>query len=444
MHWLYSLCFTFGFLSALPYFLFQILLHRKYFSSIQQRLGSLPEALTSIPPGGIWIHAVSVGEVLAVLPLTESLRRRWPDRPLWVSTTTLTGQELAKSKLVGEAEIFYFPLDWGFAVRRTLKVVRPAVVLIAETEIWPRFLRECRMRSIPVLLVNGRISDRSVFRYRKIRSFMKTVLADFHQCCVQTQVDKQRLLSLGAVSEKVEVCGNLKYDVSVPEAIQAKAETYRKLFGLNGSGFVLIAGSTMRDEEALVLAAFRILRRESSQAILILAPRHPERAKEVEILLAEQSLRYRRRSELTNSLSSAPEVILLDTMGELATLYALADAVFIGGSLVPTGGHNILEPALHRKPILFGPDMSNFREISAHFLNERAAIKVETSTELGVKLVELAQDASLREKLGEGGYAILKANRGATEKTLSRIEPLLSKNASANLRSRCQSPQAGR
>jgi 3-deoxy-D-manno-octulosonic-acid transferase len=430
MHFVYSLCFTLGFFLGLPYFLCQAVFHRKYLVSFRQRLGDLPKELASITEGGIWIHAVSVGEVLAVLPLVNALRHNWPGRPLWVSTTTLTGQKLANSKLGDKAKVFYFPLDWKFAVQRSLGVVRPAIVLIAETEIWPNFLLECRVRRIPVLLVNGRLSDRSVRRYSRIRQFMKKVLTGFQYCCMQTRMDRERLLSLGASHDKVEVCGNLKYDIAVPDGIQAKTKTYRKLFDLDESRFVIVAGSTMRDEETAVLSAFRTLRCCCPQATLILAPRHLERVKEVEVLLREQAFEYSKRSQLrlsgASSFRQTCEVILLDSMGELATLYALADLVFIGGSLVPTGGHNILEPALYRKPILFGPHMSNFREVSEHFLEKGAAIRVETSADLGVKLVELYENAGLRRSLGENGHAILTANRGATQRILSRVVPLLS------------------
>lgn len=431
MHFFYSLCFTLGFVLALPYFLFQALTHQKYLASFRQRLGNLPAQFASIPAGGIWIHAVSVGELLAVLPLVHALQQRWPARPLWISTTTSTGQGLARTKLAGQARVFYFPLDWRFAVRKALAATRPAIVLVAETEIWPNFLRECRSRHVPVLLVNGRLSDRSVRRYRIVRPFLKRVLSDFQRCCMQTKLDRERLLSIGASETEVEVCGNLKYDIAVPEGFQSKVEAYRQLFCLSEGRFVIVAGSTMKDEEVEVLSAFKSLRACCPQALLILAPRHPERFDEVEALLAGQRFRYCRRSKLKPERSQQPapqtEVILLDSMGELATLYALADVVFIGGSLVPTGGHNILEPALYRKPILFGPHMDNFREMSQHFLEKQAAIQIGSSSELGLKFIELFQSASLRCCLGESAHAILAANRGAAQKILDRIESVLSR-----------------
>jgi 3-deoxy-D-manno-octulosonic-acid transferase len=423
MHRLYTVVFTLGFIFALPYFLFQALFHRKYLSSLCQRLGELPDDVKRSPKGGIWVHAVSVGEVLAILPLVNALQLRWPDRSLFVSTTTLTGQTLARNKLLGKVRIFYFPLDWLFAVRASLSVVRPAVVLIAETEIWPNFLRECRNRRIPVLLVNGRLSDRSLAGYRLIRRFMKRVLGDFRFCCMQTPVDRDRLMMLGASPEKVAVCGNLKYEIALPEDIDEKIEFYRRLLNLDSEKFVVVAGSTMKGEEPLVLAAFKALRSECSQAVLILAPRHPERFREVEALLSG-AFAYRRRSAMRpGDRDSGPvEVILLDSMGELASLYALADLVFIGGSLVPTGGHNILEPAVYRRPVLFGPHMNNFREMAECFLERQAAVRVGNARELGEKFLDLFHNAGLRRHMGENGHAILGANRGVVQTILKRVE----------------------
>jgi 3-deoxy-D-manno-octulosonic-acid transferase len=431
MHLLYSFCFTLGFLLALPYFLLRAFWQKKYLSNFKQRLGWLPPAVDASAQGGVWIHAVSVGEVVAILPLARALQQKWPERPLFISTTTSTGQNLANQKLAGVARALYFPFDWRFSVRRSLNRVRPEIVLIAETEIWPNFLRECQLRRIPVLLINGRISDQSLLWYRKIRWFMKRTLAYFSYCCMQSQIDLERIRSLGAAWEKTEVCGNLKYEMHSPCGTEEKVEDYRRLLGLKDSSFfVVVAGSTMKDEERLVLSAFQELRRNSPQAVLLLAPRHPERFKEVEQLLRERSFHFIRRSTLSandhSGLSRAPDVILLDTMGELAILYALADVVFIGGSLVPRGGHNLLEPAFFKKAILFGPSMSNFREMAEHFVRKKAAVQVEDESTLAKKFLELCQDSALRQQIGQNGYQILTAHRGATERIMNRIEALLS------------------
>jgi 3-deoxy-D-manno-octulosonic-acid transferase len=346
---------------------------------------------------------------------------------LFLSTATLTGQTLAQKKLTGEVGVFYFPLDWRFAVRKSLDTIQPALVLIAETEIWPNFLRECGARSIPVLLVNGRLSDRSVSRYRRIKPFMSRIFRDISFCCMQTEVDRDRLFSLGLDPGKAEVVGNLKYEIAAPEAIEAKTEAYRQLLGLPATRFVVVAGSTMKEEEPLVLAAFETLRATCSKAVLVIAPRHPERFREVEKLLSDRTVPYVKRSDLSpdkNGTGQGRQVVLLDSMGELATLYALASVVFIGGSLVPTGGHNILEPALFRKPILFGPSMTNFREMSKYFLQKQAAVQVRDSTELGSELIRMFRDAEFRQRIGDRGHAILMANRGAAQKIVSRIESI--------------------
>jgi 3-deoxy-D-manno-octulosonic-acid transferase len=429
MHTLYSVCFTLGFILALPYFLVQAVSHRKYLTNLVQRLGFLPASEYEQAHGGMWIHAVSVGEVLAILPLIRAVSQKWPDLALFVSTTTVTGQELAGQKLVGIAKTFYFPLDWNFAVRRSLHRIQPRVVLIAETEIWPNFLRECKRRGVPVLLINGRISDLSARRYRGIRWFMKRILSYFKYCCMQSQTDLDRIRSLGAAPETSEVCGNLKYDVRLPEGVEEKTKEYRRLLRLTSASFFVVAGSTMKGEEFPVLSAFKKLREGNSQAILLLAPRHPERFGEVEQLLVQRSFCFRKRSALT--LDGLPdsdgsvEVILLDSMGELATLYALADVVFIGGSLVQTGGHNPLEPALYRKPVLFGPCMTNFREVAADFMREGAAVQVQDHDALAEKFVELCQHPELRKDIGERGFQIIARNRGATDRIVKRIEKVL-------------------
>lgn len=426
MYLLYSLCFTLAFLMALPYFLVRGILHKKYFSSVYQRLGMIPIQSPGVA-GGIWIHAVSVGEVLAVIPLAAALKCRWPERPLYVSTTTNTGQALALHRLADRALVFYFPLDWRFAIRQSLDRVRPSLVIIAETEIWPNFLRECSLRRVPVLLVNGRISDRSFRRYSAVRWFIKASLQRFSGLCMQTSVDGERILSLGSAPERTEVCGNLKYDVKPPEGISDKVLYFRRLLGLAEDVFLVAAGSTMKDEELLVFQAFQTLKQVCPSAVLLIAPRHPERFRDVEQLLASLALRYVKRSTLEiDMVRLNPEVILLDSMGELSTLYALADVVFIGGSLVPRGGHNILEPALFAKPILFGPHMTNFKEMAEHFLRSQAAIQVADSWELASRLIELSKDRRLRQETGENGYHILQSNSGATERLLERVERLLS------------------
>lgn len=427
---LYSLGFTLAFLLALPYFLIQALRHRKYLSSLPERLGILPGEIGMGPAGGIWVHAVSVGEVLSVLPLIRQIGRRWPGRPLFLSTTSRTGQELARNNRKGLAGVFYFPLDWKFAVRRSLNQVRPGLVLILETEIWPNFLHECRQRGIPVCLANGRISDRSFKKYRRFRRWLQWSVSQFDCCCMQDPVDRERIVSLGAPPDRVEVCGNLKYDIEAPKQLRSKLAQFRSLMHLSSTPFLVVAGSTRSNEETPVLRAFRSLRRECPQARLLLAPRHPGRCPEVEQLLTSQSFGFVKRSRLSDMVipddeKPPAEVILLDTLGELPVLYALADLVFVGGSLVPWGGHNLLEPALFKKPVLFGPHMNNFREMARHFIQAEAGIMVQNEVELGERFIELFRDGASRRRLGSNGYRIIQANQGAGGRILARIAACL-------------------
>ena len=423
---LYSLGFTLAFLLALPYFLFQALRHRKYLSSLPERLGMLPPEIGTGPAGGVWVHAVSVGEVLSALPLIRQIRRRWPGRPLFLSTTSEAGQEMARKSREGLAGIFYFPLDWRFAVRRSLDRVRPGLVLILETEIWPNFLHECRQRAVPVCLANGRISDRSFRKYYRFRRWLRGSVSLFDCCCMQDPVDRERIVSLGAPPDRVEVCGNLKYDIEPPGQLQSRLARFRALMQLSSTPFLVVAGSTRSNEETPVLNAFRSLRQECPQARLLLAPRHPGRCAEVAHLLTSRSFDFVKRSELSNNVIPAAEnlpaeVILLDTLGELPVLYALADLVFVGGSLVPWGGHNLLEPAIFRKPVLFGPHMNNFREMARHFIQADAGIMVQNEVELGERFIELFRDAAARRRLGGNGYRMIRAHQGAGARILDRV-----------------------
>jgi 3-deoxy-D-manno-octulosonic-acid transferase len=429
MFLLYSVLFAFVILLGSPYFLLQGLLHKKYLTSLPQRLGFLSAEIESLPPRRIWIHAVSVGEVLAVLPLIWKIKEKWPGHALLISTTTLTGQALARNKLHGLATCFFFPLDFNNVVRRVLRHVRPELVLIAETEIWPNFLRECQQQAIPVLLVNGRISDQSFRNYRRIAAVTRRVLPGFTACLMQTSVDCDRLLELGAPPERVEACGNLKYDLDLPADLERNSVFFENLFSLNRYRFVLVAGSTLKGEEEPVLKAFQKFRKVEPESLLILAPRHPERFEEVAAVFREQSLHFVRRSQLPSTALGGeiplPEAVLLDTIGELATLYARADVVFVGGSLVPRGGHNILEPALHRKPVLFGPHMNNFRQMASLFLEARAGCVVRDENELHESWVRLYRDPDLRRSMGEKGFSIIAANRGTAGRIIQRMSRIV-------------------
>jgi 3-deoxy-D-manno-octulosonic-acid transferase len=370
----------------------------------------------------IWVHAVSVGEVRAVGKLLESLRRQYPGQPVVVSTITPTGQQLARETAGLADQVIYFPFDFPGSIRRTLAYINPALVIVAETEIWPNFLRECRTRNIRVVMVNGRISDRSYPRYRWIRHWLKTVLNDYSVLGMQSDVDRQRIESLGASPDKVQVFGNLKYDAL--SALQPLESNLTRV--LDASQPLWIAASTTAagtanpsNEEEQVLAAFAVLRQRHPNLRLLIAPRHPERFPAVEQMVIASGFQCERRTASNGSHSAFKDVLLLDTIGELASTFPHASVVFMGGTLVPRGGHNILEPAAASKAIVFGPHMENFREIAALFLNADAAIQVQNSEELASAVGRLLNDAEASSAMGNNARQIVERNTGATRRVMA-------------------------
>lgn len=407
----YTLALYVGLLVAVPWYAIRF---RRYFPTLKDRLGFL-----SIPvlQRSIWIHAVSVGEVKAVQKLVEQLRPARPGNPIVLSTVTPAGQELAKS-IPGLADhVFYFPLDLPGAVRRTLERVNPELVLVAETEIWPNFLQECRRRSIPVVMVNGRISDRSYPRYRAIRRWLAPVLDNYSVLGVQTEQDRRRIEAIGATSKKVTVFGNLKYDAApakpLPDDLAALLERDAPLW---------IAASTMPGEDELVLSAFAELRRQHPRLRLLIAPRHPERFNAVEQMVRAKGFNCMRRSRIAQEPANGEDVVLLDSIGELAATFACATAVFMGGTLVPRGGHNILEPAAFSKPIVFGPHMENFREIRDLFVEAGAAIEISDAAGLAPAIAKLLSEPASAADLGARARGVVDRNHGATERVLAYLQ----------------------
>ena len=369
-----------------------------------------------------WVHAVSVGEAIAAAPLVDGLRRLYPELPLVVSTVTETGAHVVRERYAALGEHRFFPVDLPGAARRAVRALRPAFVIVMETELWPNTLRALAARGVPVLIANGRISDRSYRRYRLVRGFMRRVLRDVRVFAMQSEEDARRIIALGADPERVVVTGNLKHEpaADAPGAV----DLWRRLLGLYAGQRVWIAGSTHRGEEAPVLAAHRAARAECPDLTLVLAPRHPERTAEVLALVAAAGWPAVRRSELPREREPGA-VIVLDTVGELATLYAIADVVFVGGSLVPHGGHNLLEAALRRKPVLSGPHTHNFRESTALLEAAGAALVVQGAEDLGRALGRLLADGALRAKMGEAGCEAAAARHGAVRETLELVRRFL-------------------
>jgi 3-deoxy-D-manno-octulosonic-acid transferase len=371
-----------------------------------------------------WLHAVSVGEAIAAAPLVESLRRLHPELPLVMTTVTSTGAQIVRERFAGLATHRFFPLDLPWVVRRVAASINPAFLICMETELWPNTLRALASRGIPVMIANGRISDRSYRRYRLVRRFMMSVLGDVRVFAMQSDEDARRIIALGAHPERVVVTGNIKADATVADPAGA-ADLWRRLLGLGPEQRVWIAGSTHAGEEDAVLEAHRAALGEVPELVLVIAPRHPERAVEVLALLERRGWPALRRSELpsaaTSTATSVPPVVVLDTVGELATLYAIADVVFVGGSLVPVGGHNLLEAALRRKPILIGPHVGNFRESTSLLESVGAALVVRDASELSRELRRLLIDPDLRGKLGDAGYEAVASRHGAVRETLDLI-----------------------
>jgi len=438
MYLLYSIVLALGLVALTPWLLLRNGPDARYTRFLGERFGGvrpLPPlrcapGAPAVGRGAIWIHAVSVGEALAVERLIAELRQRFPQRPVVLSVTTATGRAVAERRINADA-LFYFPLDFRFAVRRTLDAIAPDLVLIAETEIWPNFLREAAARNLPVVFINGRISGHSFARYRLVRRLLQPTLGRVSEFLMQTRTDADRILDLGADPAHVQVAGNLKFDL-IPPAQPAFLRALRAALETAGIERVLVAGSTMEGEEAIVIEAYRQMLAHLAapqNVLLVLAPRHPQRFEQAATLLQASGLPWTRRFRLELQPPPAGGVLLLDSIGELASVYQLAAAAFIGGSLTPHGGHNILEPAYWGAPVVFGPHMENFAHIAELFLAQRAALRVSSGLELSRVWRQLLDDPAQRERVGAAGRALLESQRGATGRALDVIQTVIESSA---------------
>ncbi len=404
----------------LPVLAFKRLRPDGYARSLGQRLGRLGEGLPREPR--CWIHAVSVGEAATAVPLVEAITRRWPQLGIVMTTVTPTGARIVADRLAGRAVHRYFPIDLPGPVRRALDAVNPRFFLCMETELWPNLLRALAARGVPSMIANGRISDRSFRRYRLVRFFTARMLTHVRVLAMQSEEDARRIIALGARPERVVVTGNIKSDLIPPEG--GGDALWQRLLGLDDGEPVWVAGSTHRGEEAIVLDVYLRLRARVPTLTLVLAPRHPERVAEVERLVRERRLQPVRRSGLPKSQARGA-VIIVDTVGELAQIYRVASVVFVGGSLAPTGGHNMLEPALLRKPVLFGPHTTNFRESAELLLEAGGALVVRDGAELEAHMATLLVDAERCRLMGEAAFKAVAGRRGAIKHTLELVERYL-------------------
>jgi 3-deoxy-D-manno-octulosonic-acid transferase len=426
MYALYSALLFFFLLLTLPYWLLQMMRHGKYRAGLRQRFGAVPPALVvNGKKSAIWVHAVSVGEVVASSAVIAALREQFPSHRVLISTTTSTGQKLAVQRF-GAENVFYFPLDFAFAIRPYLQALHPDLVVVAETEFWPNFLRLAKRSRARVAVINCRISDRSLPGYKRFRFWLPRLLekslANVDIFLAQTEEDQQRLIEIGATASKVTVAGNLKFDVAPPRLPRIVA-SLRDSFDHFETEPILVCGSTLEDEEGSLLSAFRNILVHHPKAVMILAPRHPERFAEVAQLVEKLGFRMSRRS-LWSGEPLAGGVFLVDTIGELAALYSLATVAFVGGSLVPRGGHNILEPALYGVPVVTGNHYENFRDV-VNFFASRNAVRIVGLAELPLVFIELIENPSERKILGRNALAALESQRGATDRTIAALVQLM-------------------
>jgi 3-deoxy-D-manno-octulosonic-acid transferase len=392
---------------------------RGYWQRVEERLGYI----ASLPQGRlVWIHAVSVGEVQAALPLVQAVRKSFPRLPILITTTTPTGSQRVLSLFADQVYHSYTPYDLPGAIARFLRRAQPRLVVVMETELWPNLFLAVQRAGIPLVLANARMSERSAARYRRIPSLIQATLSAVSAVAAQGEGDAQRLISLGAAAQRVTVTGSIKFDVRRSASLDEEAQVVRRGWGADRP--VWVAGSTHEGEEEMILDALGEIRKTLPECLLVLVPRHPERCGRVAALCRRRGLRTALRSQ---RLNAPPEstVLLGDTMGELVLLYSAADVAFVGGSLVAAGGHNPLEPAALGLPVVFGPHGSNFQEINAMLVREGAAHVVGDAGELGRLTLDLLQNAALRTEIGEAGRRLVESNRGALRAVLDILNPYL-------------------
>jgi 3-deoxy-D-manno-octulosonic-acid transferase len=419
---LYTVALAAAFLLAAPYYLWKGRGTGKYLATFAERTGRLRPSLNPGRERSLWIHAVSVGEVLAARALVRPLRERFPRHRLFVSTTTVTGNAVARKSLRGADGFLFVPFDFPGPVRKALDVLNPALLVLVETEIWPNLIHHARRRGTRVAIVNGRLSERSLAGYRRVRALLRRVLGEVDLFLMQGEDHARRVRDLGAPPDRVRVLGNLKFDAL--DATRASDELARLLVAAPG-GPLWVAGSTMPGEEEIVLAALRRVRERIPETALIVAPRHPERFDEVPGLIQAAGFSCLRRTRLEPGAWRNGSVVLLDTLGELAQVYSLASVVFVGGSLVPTGGHNILEPAVCGKAVIVGPHMENFREIADQFRAEDAIVEVRSAEELAAAVGGLIADETRRKAIGARARGLVDRNRGAVRLTVDALAGLV-------------------
>jgi 3-deoxy-D-manno-octulosonic-acid transferase len=425
---LYSILYLFFLVLYLPAVVFESVFRKKKTQIFNRIISRFPADKTGQNIRIIWIHAVSVGEVNAALGLIRKLVKE--DYKVFLSTTTVTGQQIARSSAGSSVTLLYFPLDFKIICRLFIKKINPDVIALMETEIWPNFLEVARREKVPVIFINGRISDNSFKNYLRISPLIRPLFNRITTMCMQSDIDAERIKEIGAAADLLRVTGNMKFDYSleIPAEKRLLQEQISSLLLQNQDSKLWICGSTKPNEEEILSYIYRNLKKEFSGLKLLIAPRHPHRGEEVAGIFKSRGIRTMQRTliDLNNAdLNKENDVLVLDTVGELAFLYEIADIVFMGGSLVPTGGQNVIEPAFFGKPIIFGPSMTNFREIAELFLERKAAVRVQSPQELEMQIRKLLPDEAERLALGGNARQVIENNRGAVDRNLEVIKSIV-------------------
>src|SRR3972149_49220 len=430
MYFLYNFLLITILIATSPFWVYKVFTKEKHRKGFIEKTGILPQHIKQAPSSGKRIHiqAVSVGEVNAVTPFIKELKKRHPDIRLILSTVTPTGYDVAHKRLPEVDHIIYFPFDLPWIVKRVINTIRPHIFILVETELWPNFLRQIRHAGAVSIIINGRISPHTLRGYTFIRPFMKRVLKNVDLFCMQSDEDARRIKSIGAPDNAIKITGNMKYDQKFIDVSGKDLMEKKGVFGIYKDDLVIIAGSTHKREEEMILESYKKCTGGGEKIRLIIVPRHIERAGEIERLGKMQGLEGVRRTELNSSkMNTIPynTVMIVDTIGELATLYSMADVVIIGGSLIPHGGQNPLAATFFKRPVIFGQHMFNFQEITEEILGNGAGVSVDNREDLARVLIELLNDPDMRKKMGEKGYQIIQKNRGTVEKNLVIVEKYL-------------------
>ena len=432
MKLLYDLLTIILIIAAAPLLLFRLFKEKNFGERLRQSFGFLPydELGAVIDKNCIWIHAASVGEIVAASPIVKEIRREIPDRPILVSVVTASGYEMA-NRIIKEADnIIFFPWDLPGLAQKELSIIKPGIFLPVETELWPNFLYSIRRMDVPVVMVNGRISDKSVDRYKYLRGILQDMLSTVDRFCMQSMIDAQYIIRLGAAPRRVFVTGNTKFDQTYTDITPQQEQELKAEFGFYGRKPILICGSTHEGEEEMLLSAFRKVKEKFPEAGLILAPRDIYRSDELLMLSAKNNLQSVRRTQVGGTTTH--DVVVLDTIGELGMVYGIGDLVVVGGSLVPHGGHNLLEPAAHCKPIIVGPHMFNFKDSYALFSSRGACETAYDEADLADKILEILNSEQRQAEMAAHAAEIIRENRGAAARNVQHIKQIMALKSNKN------------